>query len=114
MESQRGQRALCFAQRQAAQALGESVAGGGVCGLLFPTGMVMGCGPSGDKGDAPELLEKSMDVPLDALPQKLCGDAGYDADWLHARCREEHGVEAIVRPATCRADGTLGGTCRRR
>ena len=83
-----------------------------VCGLLFPTGMVMGWGPSSDKGDAPELLEKSLDVPVDALPQKLYGDAGYDADWIHAYCREEHGVEAIIRPATCRSDGTLGGTYR--
>lgn len=83
-----------------------------VCGLLFPTGMVMGWGPSSDKSDAPEVLEKSFDVPLDALPQRLYGDAGYDADWIHAYCREEHGVEAIIKPATCRSDGTLGGTYR--
>lgn len=83
-----------------------------VCGLLFPTGMVLGWGPSSDKSDAPALLEKSFDVPLDALPQKLYGDAGYDADWIHAYCREEHGVEAIIKPATCRSDGTLGGTYR--
>jgi len=83
-----------------------------VCGLLFPTGMVMGWGPSSDKSDAPEVLEKSFAVPLDALPQRLYGDAGYDADWIHAYCREEHGVEAIIKPATCRADGTLGGTYR--
>lgn len=83
-----------------------------VCGLLFPTGMVMGWGPSSDKSDAPALLEKSFAVPLDALPQRLYGDAGYDADWVHAWCREEHGVEAIIKPATCRADGTLGGTYR--
>jgi hypothetical protein len=83
-----------------------------VCGLLFPTGMVLGWGPSSDKSDAPELLEKSFAVPLDALPQRLYGDAGYDADWIHAYCREEHGVEAIIKPATCRSDGTLGGTYR--
>jgi len=83
-----------------------------VCGLLFPTGMVMGWGPSSDKSDAPEVLEKSFAVPLDALPQRLYGDAGYDADWIHAYCREEHGVEAIIKPATCRSDGTLGGTYR--
>jgi hypothetical protein len=83
-----------------------------VCGLLFPTGMVLGWGPSSDKSDAPEVLEKSFAVPLDALPQRLYGDAGYDADWIHAYCREEHGVEAIIKPATCRSDGTLGGTYR--
>jgi hypothetical protein len=83
-----------------------------VCGLLFPTGMVLGWGPSSDKSDAPALLEKALDVPVDLLPQKLSGDAGYDADWIHAYCREEHGVEAIIKPATGRADGTLGGTCR--
>lgn len=83
-----------------------------VCGLLLPTGMVLGWGPSSDKSDAPELLEKALEVPVDLLPQKLYGDAGYDADWIHAYCREEHGVEAIIKPATCRADGTLGGTYR--
>lgn len=83
-----------------------------VCGLLFPTGMVLGWGPSSDKSDAPQVLEKSFAVPLDALPQRLYGDAGYDADWIHAYCREEHGVEAIIKPATCRSDGTLGGTYR--
>jgi hypothetical protein len=83
-----------------------------VCGLLFPTGMVMGWGPSSDKSDAPALLEKAFDVPVGILPQKCLGDAGYDADWVHAYCREEHGIEAIIKPATRRADGTLGGTYR--
>ena len=83
-----------------------------VCGLLFPTGLVLGWGPSSDQRDAPALLEKALDVPLEALPQKLYGDAGDDADWIHALCREEHGVEAIIKPATCRSDGTLGGTYR--
>lgn len=83
-----------------------------VCGLLFPTGMVLGWGPSSDKSDAPALLEKALEVPVNLLPQKLYGDAGDDADWIHAYCREEHGVEAIIKPATCRSDGTLGGTSR--
>ena len=47
-----------------------------------------------------------------SVPQRLYGDAGYDAAWIHAYCREEHGVEAIIKPATCRSDGTLGGTYR--
>jgi hypothetical protein len=85
-----------------------------VCGLLFPVGMVAGWGPSSDKSDAPELFDKSFDMPLEHLPQKLYGDAGYDADWIHPDCREEHGAEAIIKPATCRADGTLGGTDRSR
>ena len=51
----------------------------------------MGWGPSSDKGDAPALLEKSFSVPVEALPHKLYGDAGYDADWIHAYCREKHG-----------------------
>jgi hypothetical protein len=58
-----------------------------VCGLLFPTGVVMGWGSSRNKSDAPELLGKSLDVPLDTLPQRLYGDAGYDAGWIHACCR---------------------------
>jgi transposase len=83
-----------------------------VCGLLFPTGLVLGWGPSSDKTDAPALLEKALAMPVEVLPWKLYGDAGYDADWIHACCREEHGVEALIKPATCRADGTLGGTYR--
>jgi hypothetical protein len=76
--------------------------------------MVAGWGPSSDKSDAPGLFDESFDMPLEHLPQKLYGDAGYNADWIHPDCREEHGVEAIIKPATCRADGTLGGTDRSR
>lgn len=83
-----------------------------VCGGLLPLGWVMGWGPTNDKSDAPALLEKTLDHPLDCLPQRLYGDAGYDADWIHAYCREEWGVESIIKAACHRADGKLGGTYR--
>jgi hypothetical protein len=83
-----------------------------VCGCLFPLELVLGWGPTNDKSDAPALLEKTLDQPLDCLPQRLYGDAGYDADWIHAYCREEWGVESIIKAVCHRADGKLGGTYR--
>jgi hypothetical protein len=83
-----------------------------VCGCLFPLGLVMGWGPTNDKRGAPVQLTKNLDQPLDCLPQRLYGDAGYDADWIHAYCREEWGVESIIKAACHRAEGKLGGTYR--
>jgi len=83
-----------------------------VCGCLFPLGLAMGWGPSNDKCQAGELLDKSLEKPLDCLPQYLYGDAAFDADWIHAQCREEWGVESIIKPARTREDGSLGGSYR--
>lgn len=83
-----------------------------VCGCLFPIGLVADWGPSNDKCQAEELLSKSFDGPLDCLPQKLYADAGYDADWIHELCREEWGIESLIKPARHRADGSLGGEYR--
>lgn len=83
-----------------------------VCGCLFPIGLVADWGPTNDKCQAQELLTKSFDVPLDCLPQRLYADAGYDADWIHELCRGEWGVESLIKPARCRADGSLGGEHR--
>jgi len=48
-------------------------------------------------------------VPLNCLPQRLYADAGYDADWIDEMCRGEWGIESVIKPARCRADGSLGG-----
>lgn len=55
-----------------------------VCGCLCPLGLVMGWEPANDKSNALALLEKTLDLPLGCLPQRLYVDAGYDADWIHA------------------------------
>lgn len=84
-----------------------------ICGCLLPVGLVMAWGPSNDKCQAEDLLFKSLDeMPLSCLPQRLYGDAGYDADWIHALCREEWGVESMIKPARHRGDGSLGGIYR--
>ena len=83
-----------------------------VCGCLFPVGLVASWGPGNDKCEAQELITKTLDVPPDLLPQRLYGDAGYDADWIHALCREEWGVESVIKPSRCRNDGSLGGEYR--
>ncbi|SRR5579862_1105200 len=83
-----------------------------VCGALLPLGLVTGWGPTNDKCEAGELLDKSLEMPGECLPQRLFADAGYDADWIHAACREEWGVESVIKPVCRRADGTLGGEYR--
>jgi len=52
----------------------------------LPLGLVTGWGPTNDKCEAGELLDKSLEMPGGCLPQRLFADAGYDADWL-ARSR---------------------------
>lgn len=83
-----------------------------VCGCLFPMGLVATWGPTNDKCQARELLNKSFDVPPHCLPQRLYADAGYDADWIHHKCRSQWGIESVIKPARHRADGTLGGQHR--
>ncbi len=83
-----------------------------VCGCLFPLGLVADWGPTSDKCQAGDLLSKSFEVPLNCLPQRLYADAGYDADWIHERCRSQWGIESVIKPARCRADGSLGGEHR--
>jgi transposase len=57
-------------------------------------------------------LEKSLDRPVAELPQRLYAYAGYDADWIHAAVQESWGVETLIKPASHRRDGSLGGTYR--
>ena len=45
-------------------------------------------------------------------PARLYADSGYDAEWLHTRCRERWEVPAFIPPVVRRADGTLGGHWR--
>jgi len=47
-----------------------------------------------------------------AVPDKLYADAGYDAEWIHVQCREQWGVQSVIKPARHRADGQLGGLWR--
>ena len=80
-----------------------------LCGSLLPMSLVMAWGPTNDKCQARELMAKAQSV---AMPDTLYADAGYDAEWIHTQCREEWGVESVIKPAVHRADGKLGGLWR--
>jgi|ERR1700677_1699993 hypothetical protein len=80
-----------------------------LCGSLLPLSMVIDMGPNNDKCQAQELIEKAQ---ASGMPDKVYADAGYDAEWVHVQCREEWGVESVIKPAVHRADGQLGGLWR--
>jgi hypothetical protein len=80
-----------------------------LCGSLLPLGVVLDWGPNNDKCQARELISKSSQT---TLPGKLYADAGYDAEWIHQQCREQWGVESVIKPAVHRADGKRNGFWR--
>lgn len=80
-----------------------------LCGSLLPLGLVMDWGPNNDKCQAKALIAKAQTA---AVPDKLYADAGYDAEWIHVQCREEWGVESVIKPAVHRADGQMSGHWR--
>jgi hypothetical protein len=80
-----------------------------LCTSLLPIGMVVSLGPSNDRTQAEALLTQAQAV---SRPTTLYADGGYDAEWIHARCRDQWGVESIIKPLNHRADGTRGGRWR--
>jgi transposase len=76
---------------------------------LLPLGLVVDMGPSNDRVQVPELLRQAQAV---GQPQQLYADAGYDAEWIHAYCREQWGVESVIKPNGQRADGLRNGKWR--
>jgi len=79
-----------------------------VCGSLLLLSSVLSMGPDNDKCPAEELLEKSLETAVPKLPQILYADAGYDAHWVHAKCREQW----VIKPVIHRQDGLIGGEYR--
>jgi len=79
------------------------------CGSLLPMSLVLDWGPNNDKCQAQELIAKASQA---ALPERVYADAGYDAEWIHQQCREEWGVESVIKPAVHRADGKRNGFWR--
>lgn len=81
-----------------------------LCGSLLPMALVLDQGPSNDLVQVPQLLAQAQAV---GQPGQLLADAGYDAEWIHAHCRERWGVESLIPPAhPPRVDGTRGGRWR--
>jgi hypothetical protein len=65
--------------------------------------------PTHDCVQARTLLAQTQAV---LQPARLLADAGYDAEWMHAQCREQWGVETLIPAVPRRADGTAGGKWR--
>ena len=80
-----------------------------LCGSLLPVALVLDWGPSNDRIQAPELLRQAQAV---GRVERLYADAGYDAEWIHAQCREQWGVESVIKPNGQRADGIRNGQWR--
>lgn len=82
-----------------------------LAGSLLPLALVVDPGPSNDRVQVPALLAQAEAV---ARPPVLYADAGYDAEWIHARCREQWGVASVIKPSGQRRDGTRHGRWRAR
>jgi hypothetical protein len=80
-----------------------------LCGSLLPVGLAVGLGPSNDRRQAATLLTQAQAV---SRPSTLYADGGYDAEWIHVQCREQWGVESVIKPLNHRADGTRSGRWR--
>lgn len=80
-----------------------------LCGSLFPLAVVLDRGPSNDRVQVPQLLAQAQAL---GRPAQLLADAGYDAEWIHQRCREQWGVESLIVPNGQRADGQRNGRWR--
>jgi hypothetical protein len=80
-----------------------------LCRSLLPVGLSMSLGPSNDRVQVPQLLDQAQAV---SRPTTLYADAGYDAEWIHARCRDQWGVESVIKPNGHRADGGRNGKWR--
>lgn len=80
-----------------------------LCGSLLPAALVVDLNPTHDCAHAQSLLDQSQAV---IRPARLYADAGYDAEWIHERCRENWGVESVIPSVQRRRDGTIGGKWR--
>ena len=80
-----------------------------LAGSLLPVAMAIDLKPTHDCVQARSMLAQTQAV---VKPAKLYADAGYDAEWIHAHCREQWGVESLIPAIPRRADGTAGGKWR--
>ncbi len=79
-------------------------------GSLLAVSAVADKGPSNDKVQLRPLLQV---LPERIQARELLADAGYDAEWVHAWCRDRHGIKSWIPPAVHRKDGTVGGRWRK-
>jgi len=79
------------------------------CGSLLPLALVADVRSTNDCTHAALLLTQAQAV---LQPRRLYADAGYDAEWIHQRCRQEWGVESVIPAIARRADRQVGGYWR--
>ena len=80
-----------------------------LCGTLLPAALVVDAKPTNDCLHGHALITQVQGV---LQPKRLYADAGYDAEPIHQRCRQEWGVESVIQPVQRRADGQRGGHWR--
>jgi len=80
-----------------------------LCGNLLPTALVVDSKPTNDCRHGQELISQAQSI---IRPERLYADAGYDAEPIHQRCRQQWGVESVIQPVQRRADGQRGGQWR--
>jgi transposase len=79
-----------------------------VAGSMLPAALAIDLKPTHDCVQARSLLAQAQPIRAD----KLLADSGYDAEWIHAHCREQWGVSSVIPAVPRRADGTIGGKWR--
>jgi hypothetical protein len=78
-------------------------------GSLLPVALAVDLQPTHDCVQARTLLAQAQAV---SQPAKLYADAGYDAEWIHVRCREHWGVASVIPTNPRRVGGSPGGAWR--
>jgi transposase len=78
-------------------------------GSLLPVALAVDLKPTHDCAQARALLPQAQAA---SQPAKLYADAGYDAEWIHAQCREQWGVTSVIPTNPRRVGGPAGGHWR--
>jgi Transposase DDE domain len=73
-------------------------------GWMIPCALVTSLGSSNDNTQAPELVRK---MAANASVKVMYADAGYDGEPLHRLCREELGIESVIKPVPKARDGSI-------
>lgn len=73
-------------------------------GWMLPCALVTSLGASNDNAQAPALVRK---MAANARVGVMYADAGYDGEPLHALCREELGIESVIKPVPKSRDGSI-------
>jgi len=79
------------------------------CFTILPMALALGWGPSNDKTQVPEIIQKIEKTK--SPPKEMYFDAGYDAEWIHQRLREKE-IISVIKPRKHPAEGPRKGEYR--